>query len=178
MIKRRSRAVKKEILFEGSLSTRQLPVNIMPADLGLFEYELKKEIPATMLLHFNNVSVNPDGVLFQGFKVLQESYPSPQFTNSWVGFRVWLKFMYRNHFRFRQNKNIDRDVFWITDIWSQGYFHWMTDSLSRLFAIRDKIGNSTLLLPGEYSNYEYIVSSLKPFCLQDVKFINRKIYYL
>ena len=66
----------------------------------------------------------------------------------------------------------DRDVFWITDTWSKYYFHWMTDALPRLFTIRDKIKNETLLLPCAYRGLEYVGSSLKPFFIRDVQYIH------
>lgn len=67
---------------------------------------------------------------------------------------------------------MDRDVFWITDSWSKGYFHWMTDALPRLFTVREEIKTETLLLPGAYSGEEYIGSSLKPFVIPDVQYMH------
>ena len=166
--------VNKEILYRDSIVVRQMPVNINQSDLGLFEHEIKREIPATLLLHFEDITVNPDGALVYNNKILPETFPSPHFVNSWAGFRVWLKLFLKNFIKYWEYKNLDREVYWITDIWSQGYFHWMTDTLSRLYAIKDKIGNATLLLPGDYCNFEYIVSSLKPFLIQDVRFIQSK----
>ena len=72
---------------------------------------------------------------------------------------------------------IDRDVFWITDTWSKNYFHWMTDALPRLFTIREKIKNETLLLPGSYSRLEYVRSSLKPFFIREVQYLHETFRY-
>ena len=37
---------------------------------------------------------------------------------------------------------------WITDYWSTGYFHWLTDVLTRLFVVRDRLSDLLLVLPG------------------------------
>ena len=48
----------------------------------------------------------------------------------------------------------------------------MTDALPRLFTIREKIKNETLLLPGAYSRLEYVRTSLKPFFIREVQYLN------
>ncbi len=164
----------QEIIFRESISNRQLPKNLNQTDLGLFDHELKKAIPATLLLQFDDITVNPDGVLIHKHRIIPESFPHPLFAKSWAGIRVGLKLFIKNFIKYWDYKNFDREVYWITDIQSQGYFHWITDTLSRLYAIKDKIGNATLMLPGDYCNFEYIVSSLKPFLIQDVRYIQSK----
>ena len=166
--------MKQEILYQDGIEIRQMPININQTDRGLFEHELQKTIPATKLLHLKNATVNPDGVVFHKYNILPESFPSPNILYSRIGFRTWLKLLVRNFFVYRSHEKIERDVFWISDIWSQGYYHWMLDTLPRLFTIKDKLSNATLLLPGEYKKSGYIVSSLKPFSIQDMKFIQTK----
>ena len=132
-------------------------------------------MPATALIHLKDVSANSDGMLFRGSKVLSESFPSPQLICNWVGSRGYLKFLVKN-FIFRHHTSIDRDAFWITDTWSGGYFHWITDALPRLLAIHGKMGDATLLLPGKYEKTEFILSSLIPFKIQDVKFVHEPFF--
>lgn len=175
-IRELSKMIEKEMLYRNSTVLRQIPVNINQSDLDLFEHELRREIPATFLLHFQNITVNPDGALIYNKKILPESFPSPHFCKSWIGNRVWLKLLLNNFIKYRNYENLEGEAYWITDIWSQGYFHWMTDTLARLYAIKDKIQNKILLLPGDYSKVEYINSSLEPFSLQDVRFIQNKFH--
>ena len=165
---------QQEILCPASVSTRKLPVNFNPADAGLFEHEIERTIPATVLLGLENVSINPAGILFRGSKVLPQSFPSPNFAKAWQGRRTRLKLFIKNCLKPQQR--IEQDVFWFTDTWSQVYFHWMTDALPRLLAIRDQIGDATLLLPSAYGGEEYIVSSLKPFGIQQLKFIHETFH--
>tara|TARA_B100000446_G_scaffold23384_1_gene18988 strand:- start:137 stop:1168 length:1032 start_codon:yes stop_codon:yes gene_type:complete len=161
----------QEILYSESISIRNLPTNFNHADLRLFEHELKKSIPATTLLHFADFSINTSGIIFCGSKVLPESFPDPRFLDDWAGLKAKLKIGVIN-LLLKHHKMIDRDVFWITDTWSKFYFHWMTDALPRLFTIREKIKNETLLLPGAYSRLEYVRSSLKPFFIREVQYLH------
>lgn len=164
----------KEVLYEESLSTRKLPINLNQADLRFFEHELNRVIPATVLLHLKNITINTDGILFCGRKVLPESFASPNYIYPRPGRKARLKSFIKNHL-FRNISKIDSEAVWITDDWSKGYFHWMTDALPRLFTIREKIRGAALLLPGAYKEEKYIMPSLKPLFTQEVKFINNTV---
>jgi Glycosyltransferase 61 len=60
---------------------------------------------------------------------------------------------------------------WITDDWSMAYFHWITDALPRLYAVRSQVADATLLLPRPYEDMEYVRSSLAPFGIPCVRYI-------
>jgi len=148
-----------------SSAVRKLPMNYDQADRGLFEHELTRTIPATVLLNLHDVKVNPDGILSRGAQALPESFVSQHFLNAWMRSRAGLKFLVRNCL-FRHHSVLDQDVIWFTDNWSKAYFHWMTDALPRLLAIQGELANATILLPGSYQQEEYIRSSLAPFAVQ------------
>lgn len=160
----------QELLCEDGVSIRKLPVNFSEADLPLFQHELKRVIPATKLLKLKGIEVNPYGILFRGNEVLPESFPSPRHLDNWVNPKAKWRFLRRiNSLKY---KRLKQDVVWFTDIWSDGYFHWMTDALSRLVLSRGILINATVLLPGTYEDVEYVRSSLKPFAIRDVKFVH------
>ena len=163
-----------ETLYQNSISIRQLPINFDRTDLALFQRELKKDIPATKLLRLQNVNVNPDGIIFRGTKIFAESFASPKYLDAWLTPKAKLKFFVKNYL-FKDIEKIDSNVFWFTDNWSDTYFHWITDALPRLFSIREKIVDGTLLLPASYQEKKYITSSLSPFVFQEVKFVNHII---
>lgn len=164
-----------ELLYQSSISIRKLPVNLDKEDIKLFEHELKREIPATTLLHLEDVKIRPDGMLFRRRKLLPESFPHPHNANTRAGYKAWLKFLAVNCISWHP-KQIDQRAFWITDTWSLGYFHWLTDALPRLYTIRGKIRNGALLLPAAYKKMEYIKSSLKPFAIQNLTFIDDTVH--
>jgi hypothetical protein len=43
--------IQQETLCQDSISIRELPINFNQADFGLFEPDLKKEIPPTILYY-------------------------------------------------------------------------------------------------------------------------------
>jgi capsular polysaccharide biosynthesis protein len=161
-----------KVLYQNHTSIRALPRNFDILDLALFEHELKRELPEITLSHLNNVTLNSDGILFNGFKVLVESFPSQRFMKAFLRPKTKLKLWAKNCFPKKYSK-IDGATLWITDIWSQGYFHWMTDALPRLFVIQSELDNATLLLPRAYQGIEYIQSSLKPFPIQKLEFVHK-----
>jgi capsular polysaccharide biosynthesis protein len=59
------------------------------------------------------------------------------------------------------------------DQWSSGYFHWLLDTIPRIYIAIMKHSNLILLLPSEL-NKDLYIDSLKPFSLSDIKFIKKK----
>jgi capsular polysaccharide biosynthesis protein len=59
----------------------------------------------------------------------------------------------------------------VTDDWSNGYFHWLSDVLPRLYAARDLTRGLVLLLPHGFERLEYVTSSLKLFPLGGVEYV-------
>lgn len=160
-----------EVVFHKSVSIRPLPANFNKTDINLFEHELRREIPAAFLRHLSNVTVYPEGLLFSGTKILEESFPTPEFAASWLGIKVRAKALLK--YTFKERRTISANSIWVTDTLSHNYFHWITDVLPRLFAIRDKLRKTTLLLPSSYRSKSYVASSLKPFFLEEIEFIDK-----
>jgi hypothetical protein len=156
-------------LCEASLSKRQLPQNFDEAHLDLFQHEFERPIPESRLLRFENVSVSSEGLLFKGAKMLPESFAYAFEFDDWKR-RSILKFLVTNHF-LRKRRTIETPVLWITDYWSKGYFHWLTDALTRLFVVRDRLDQLTLLLPTEFATRDFVKASLNVFGVKRVEFI-------
>ena len=152
-----------------SVSKRKLPRNFNQEHLQLFQHELEKNIPQSDLLRFHNVRVSSEGLLFKGLKMLPESFAFPVELDEWKRRSVF-KFLVTNYL-FRKQRKIDREVLWITDYWSKGYFHWLTDALTRLFVVRDRLDQLTLTLPWEFATREFVKPSLDVFGVKNVDFI-------
>jgi hypothetical protein len=159
------------LLCSESIARRKLPVNFNQDDLGFFNHELEKVIPETKLLQFNNVGVSSDGLLFNGWRILPESFAFSANMQEWKR-RSVLKFFFNNRV-LRRWRSIDYDVLWITDDWSNGYFHWLTDVLTRLYVMRERLDELVLLLPGSYQSLDFIHASLKAFGVKAVEFIGK-----
>jgi capsular polysaccharide biosynthesis protein len=152
-----------------SVSKRTLPRNFDQKHLPLFQHELEKNLPRSELLRFHDVRVSAEGLIFKGLKMLPESFAFPVELDEWKRRSVF-KFLVTNHL-LRQQRKIDREVLWITDYWSKGYFHWLTDALTRLFVVRDRVDELTLLLPWEFATREFVKPSLEVFGVKHVDFI-------
>lgn len=160
------------MIFPESLSKRKLPCNFDQANLNLFQHELERAIPASQLLEFRNIRVSSEGLLFRGLRILPESFAYPFGLDEWK-LASRLKFFATNYL-FRRRRRIDAEVLWITDYWSKGYFHWLTDALTRLFVMRDRLDHRRLLLPWEFETRDFVKSSLDAFGVKAVDFIKRE----
>jgi len=155
---------ESQVLREESFSRRTLPVNLDQKDMKLFSHELERVIPATTLVELHNIKISPEGILFKANKILPESFAFPTNIEHWKR-RSFLKFFATNNF-IRRSRRIEHDVFWVTDDWSGGYFHWLTDVLTRLLVVRTLLDDKLLLLPRSYESLDFVRASLVAF---DVK---------
>ena len=151
------------------VSRRRLPVNLRRDDLPLFGQDLEREIPPTELLELRGVRVSSDGFLYKGLKILPESFAFPFLYDSWKT-RSVVKFFVTNYL-LRRKREVEGRALWITDGWGGGYFHWLADSLTRLYTIREKARGLTLLLPHTHASLGFVMPSLAPFGLRDVRFV-------
>jgi hypothetical protein len=158
-------------ILPAAVSKRQLPRNFHERDLSLFQHELEHEIPATYLLRFRDVLVSSEGLILKGLKLLPESFAYPFELRDWK-FSSMAKLLATNYL-LRRRRTIDTEVLWVTDYWSRGYFHWLTDALPRLFVMRDRLEQHMLMLPWQYETIDFVNPTLEAFGVKKVDFIKR-----
>jgi capsular polysaccharide biosynthesis protein len=164
--------MKPEVLatiYAKTLAKRKLPVNFNQDHLPLFKGELERVIPETRLLRFRDVLASPEGLLFKGTSILPESFAFPYHLDEWR-FRSVFKFLTKNYV-LRRRRKIEREVLWITDYWSTGHFHWLTDVLTRLFVVRGQLSDPLLVLPGKFETLDVVRASLSAFGVANVDYI-------
>lgn len=154
-----------------AVSQRKLPVNFDRDHLKLFQHEFEKQIPQSELLRFENVRVSSEGLIFKDNRILPESFAYAFELDEWKR-RSVLKFLGTNYF-FRRPRKIADEVLWITDYWSKGYFHWVTDALTRLYVVRDLLDQVVLMLPWEFETRDFVRTSLDVFGVKKYDFIRR-----
>jgi glycosyl transferase family 61 len=152
-----------------TVAKRKLPVNLNQNDFALFEHELERAIPQSRLLTFKHIRVSSDGLLFNAFRILPESFAFPYHLKEWK-LRSLFKFFASNYF-LRRRRRVDAEVLWIRDYWSTAYFHWLADALTRLFVVRDRLDQLVLMLPAACENLEFVKSSLSAFAVKRVEFM-------
>lgn len=158
-------------IYAERISKRKLPLNFNQDHLALFGQELQRAIPETRLLRFQDIRVSSEGLLFSGVNLLPQSFAFPHHLEDWK-LRSLFKFIATNYL-FRRRRRLDTEVLWITDYWSEAFFHWLTDALTRLYAVRDRLDDLVLMLPSGYEKRDYVTSSLKAFSVKAVDFIER-----
>src|SRR5688500_5276267 len=164
--------MKREALttiYPETIARRNLPVNFNPEHLQLFEGELERLIPESRILKFSDVLASPEGLLFKGTRILPESFAFPYHLEEWR-LRSVFKFLTKNYV-LRRRRKIEREVLWITDYWSTGHFHWLTDVLTRLFVVRERLSDPLLVLPGKFETLDVVSASLSAFGVVNVDFI-------
>jgi hypothetical protein len=165
------------ILCGETLSARRLPANFDEQDKTLFEHELNRVIPETRLLELNHVNVSSDGIVFSAGRILVESFGYRNQFICWANSRNLLRFFLHNY-AFKARQGLDNKGLWIIDNWGSAYFHWLADALPRLYLIRDQLADSTLLLPESFKTSGYVLPSLAPFAIRDIKFIgNNQVFH-
>ena len=115
-----------------------------------------------------SLTANPE--IVAAIDSVSESFSSPVVLEQFFRRRrSVLKFFAAN--LARRRRKIAARCAWVTDDWSYGYFHWLSDALPRLFAIREHLGELVLLLPHRYEGLEFVQSSLKLFGARRVEYI-------
>jgi len=160
-------------LYPASVSKRKLPLNFIPGDSKLFERELKREIPSLDLFEDENVTIGSGPSFYKAFvpSIIGKSVQSYASDNPLSKLRKWIK-----HILF--SNTIERDeVLWVTDGWSVGYFHWMTESLPRIWAVRtqNQLGSCTLALPSDFKDIKFIGSTLAILGVQPIYLNEREV---
>jgi capsular polysaccharide biosynthesis protein len=150
-------------LLNASVVKYRLPVNLVPDDLRLFEQDLGRSLDEVRLLELNDIRVSPDGLLFRAGKVLPESFSFDHQFAAWRSRkRRVAKFLFQNYLLSNAGR-FEQDALWITDNWSNGYFHWLADALPRLYVARRELPGRVLLLPSSYEQLTFVRDSLKAF---------------
>jgi len=159
------------ILHDGFVSKRNPPRNFNPADAALFAHELERAIAPMELVELTNIRANAEGRLFRNGRVLRESFAVEEMFKVFrASKRNRLAFLVKNYL-LRRRRELSGHYLWITDDWSDGYFHWLADALPRLFAVRDLAATTPLLIPSKCEHFEFVRASLRLFDLAGVEYV-------
>jgi capsular polysaccharide biosynthesis protein len=154
---------------------RPLPANLQKEYAELFIRSSRYSVSDPGILHLRNGLVFWQGQIFIHFQIFPESLSTPLFVKKYS-----LKFLLlcmakaalrRNLYFFLKNRYLV-----VHDEWSANYFHWLTDTVTRLYLVKDFLQEVTLILPESFclSFHQY---TIEKFGVKKVQFINdRKIF--
>lgn len=141
---------------------RPPPVNLLPEDTALFAHEFEKAFSETAPSE-GSWDYTGEGLLLKprtgrvDVRSFQSGWPAGLAKN-----KVWLKgLLYRSS----QPRRLvtparGRRFLVITDEFSNGYFHWVTDGLPKLALLGSRLAEFDLVLPAFTHKFGYMLQSL------------------
>ncbi|MES2515829.1 MAG: glycosyltransferase family 61 protein [Bacteroidota bacterium] len=150
------------ILFPESVSKRKAPVNIIADDLKLFSHEYEKKIHATTFTELKNAYVLNNTIFKLSTLKLYNQYS--------LVHPLRKKDIIKNLLRLSRKQQYVDSAIWITDEYADGYFHWLTDCLTRLIAAKPFVKSEVILLPVHLKKWAFIEQSLAYFKLKPLFF--------
>lgn len=144
--------IEKQLLIKGQRIHRKKPQNITSEDEGLFLHEYSKEIKSFSYYELENVYLLQDTI----FKLPFHFFESETHINGVFTQRQKIKYL---KWFFKRGEKIEKAI-WVTQNWTWMYFHWLTDALPRLVALKSKLEDHKVLLPQSYKKYQFVEQSL------------------
>jgi capsular polysaccharide biosynthesis protein len=136
----------------------------------MFESELQKKIHATVLYESSDAIYTYDGILLKKFSIHDSSIINEK-TKQLLKYKYPLNLLKNG--KFKRIKSDSKTVV-VTNYYWPGYFHWLTETLTKLVAVKDSLKNNTLLLPEP--KFEFHSASLKPFLPEKVIYLKPNEY--
>ncbi len=148
--------IRKKLLHEEYLSKRNLPKNFTPKDFHLFKNEIIKKINKSYVTKRKNI-LSYNNSLFNRFgrEILTDHTKMGV-----IPLKRKIKLIAKkNNLSSIENIYIDK-ASWVIDEKSNRFFHWYTDTLSRIFNIIDLTDEYPVLISESLLENNYIKNSL------------------
>lgn len=157
-----------EKITDGYISKRTKPVNYNEADAFVFGSNFEREIPDAYIHKIPGGILTFDGLAIERGIIREESIGNKTIRDS-LKYRYWLKVKLTYH----SKKSIQNAIGLHGYYWN-GYFHWMTEILTRLLVIKNKYKEIPIILPEPRADYQW--ESIKAFDLSNTLYLNEKEY--
>lgn len=146
---------------------RSPPANISDEGNGFFVNDFEVRIPVPHIRILDGIVVGAEGFLFRGGRLLLDSFSQPGTYDKWkrrTVIKAHLQNIYRKRSRFEQ-------AVWVTDDWSSGYFHWLSDALPKIIVARAEIEEYGLLLPAHVKNLSFVGETLSILGIGNFRYV-------
>ncbi len=147
----------------------RLPVNLTENEAALFVPYDRFSLPRIKIKDLEDVFVSDTGLCFTSKELIPES------VHSYPEYMATYNEEVRQADHFTHLKKTEKYLV-IHHPWFN-YYHWITESIPRLWLVKDIINDLTLLLPESYYEEEFVQSSLKPFHFKKIQLTPEKKYY-
>ncbi len=164
----------------GSLD-RVYPINLRDEDRHVFDGYFERELPPMVLRRLENVVADADGWLRQGGRKLLEStafYFHPEHDQvARIEALAGCEPVHRRMRRWIEQKmseRIDGPAMWVTDLFSNTYFHWMCEAVPRLLIASSFDTGFPVLLPSVLKTIPFVQQILVLFPETNVRWVERR----
>ena len=155
------------------LSIRNKPINIESIDDSAFSKEYFKLIKASGIYSYNGVGVTNEGLILDGLKIKEESLVFPE-AKKWFNI-YWILIK-----KIVSKKNIINSKAVLTyNNWTEGYFHWMTETIPRVMLAEKYFNHDEieLLMPKTLHPIYNKNSALKSLFSKENTFLKEGSFY-
>ena len=142
----------EKIIRPSQLVRTRRPVNYNPADERWFPTWGDYATNDLEVFRFNRVNVTDKGVLFSGLHTFPKAFVHADMLRQFNMF-----YLLKVYLRYRKVPTDDGKMYVLAyDPWAaRNYYHWVVDTLPRLFAVRDLLPEAVVLLPRNARRYQY-----------------------
>ena len=157
-----------KLLAEPYTSNRKLPSNFQKKDERVFENELSKEIPRAAIVELKDSLFVAEGLVFVKRKIHPDTLRYKPVRGQ-LEFRVWLK----AKLSYKKVEMADKAIVLHNYYWN-GYFHWMTEVLPKLLAVKELEDDVCLVLPELRAAYQR--TTFEAFEFENFTFLKERTY--
>ena len=151
--------------------TVPLPLNISGKAMPLFEPYRTYTYSDQKVKRFKNVFVGNSGFCLNGKGLIKECHHAhPHQYDDYQNEASKYYFDVTDHPENLIVLDDDQVYLTIHHPW-YNYYHWVCESIFRLWLVRNKLDELVLVLPEHYKNADFITGSLEPFRIKNIFFI-------
>lgn len=165
----------REPLRDGHEVHRQLPDNVSPKHLGVYEENLRLHVPDVSLCVLRNITVTPRNILLSG------SVPIPLSFRNNEAYAPSITEKAKFFSRYLSSKlptcRIKDTYFVGTDKLSCEYFHWLMDALPRIYLVNRKYPALPLAISESCASNRYALASLAPLNIKEILIVKRSLQF-
>ncbi|WP_417453933.1 glycosyltransferase family 61 protein [Kiloniella sp.] len=149
--------IQRTSLTEAIIVRRDYPKNIKSDDKHLFKSAIEQTVPGSDLLTIDGAVILGNGWVWSDANVVREAFnPHRQPDARKKRLKGRLRLFLSNLQRQQSSEGL-----WISDVWSYNYYHWLTDTIPRLFLARKNGVTAQLYLSKICINPKFIPISLE-----------------
>jgi capsular polysaccharide biosynthesis protein len=151
--------------------TVPLPINITDHDRPLFEPYVAYDLSPLKVKTIKNAFVTNTGLIMNSRGLVKECHHDYPIQHAdYLKEAAYYYYDVEDHPENLVTLDDDRTYLAIHHPWFN-YYHWICESIFRLWMVRADLDNLVLILPEHYKDADFIMGSLEPFNIKHIFFI-------